>query len=363
MLAPAATTLAPTDNALAPMALAIAPPGGGAAPIPSYYKIGPNGELVPDYSGTVPNWANSPMPAVVPGSVVAAGNPLIARQYPTDTASNVFGVLQTPLAAGTLQSFQIFADPAAAGLSFHAFVLRPTGVANEFLVVLDSGALTVPTVAVGAVQDFPIAGGVAVNAGDMLAWYGQGIPLDIGTGPDVIYYPSPAAPVQGATITVGDAVNFPLFVQARTYSFGATILDPSAGTLVGGIRKFVDRLPGLGPANANLLGQYIPVATPEEWCTRPEAPATGCVSADYYEIELGSTAPRCTRICRRRRCVATGRPTVTGTPFQYLGPLIIAQKGRPVRVKFTNNLPTGGAGNLFLPVDTTVMGSGPGSQR
>ena len=42
----------------------------------------------------------------------------------------------------------------------------------------------------------------------------------------------------------------------------------------------------------------------------------------------------------------------------YLGPLIIAQKDRPVRIKFTNSLPTGTGGNLFLPMDTIIMGSG-----
>ncbi len=45
---------------------------------------------------------------------------------------------------------------------------------------------------------------------------------------------------------------------------------------------------------------------------------------------------------------------------QYLGPTIVAQKNRPVRVKFTNYLPAGAAGNLFLPVDTTIMGAGMG---
>ena len=45
---------------------------------------------------------------------------------------------------------------------------------------------------------------------------------------------------------------------------------------------------------------------------------------------------------------------------QYLGPLIVAQRDRPVRVKFTNQLGTGTAGNLFLPVDTTLMGAGEG---
>jgi len=44
----------------------------------------------------------------------------------------------------------------------------------------------------------------------------------------------------------------------------------------------------------------------------------------------------------------------------YLGPVIISQKDRPVRIKFTNLLPTGQGGDLFVPVDTTVMGSGMG---
>ena len=38
--------------------------------------------------------------------------------------------------------------------------------------------------------------------------------------------------------------------------------------------------------------------------------------------------------------------------------MIIAQENRPVRIKFTNMLSTGTAGNLFIPVDTTIMGAG-----
>ena len=41
------------------------------------------------------------------------------------------------------------------------------------------------------------------------------------------------------------------------------------------MRKFVDKLPGLTAANANTIGQYIPVATP--------ATLNG---DDYYEIGL-----------------------------------------------------------------------------
>ncbi|WP_322395914.1 cupredoxin domain-containing protein, partial [Clostridium perfringens] len=43
------------------------------------------------------------------------------------------------------------------------------------------------------------------------------------------------------------------------------------------IRKFVDAMPGLEPSSANSLGQYIPVAKPDQ-ITYP-----GC---DYYEIAV-----------------------------------------------------------------------------
>ena len=44
----------------------------------------------------------------------------------------------------------------------------------------------------------------------------------------------------------------------------------------------------------------------------------------------------------------------------YLGPTIVAQKDRAVRVVFYNLLPTGTEGDLFLPTDSTLMGSGMG---
>jgi FtsP/CotA-like multicopper oxidase with cupredoxin domain len=44
----------------------------------------------------------------------------------------------------------------------------------------------------------------------------------------------------------------------------------------------------------------------------------------------------------------------------YLGPVIVATKNTPVRITFRNLLPNGDAGNLFLPVDVSVMGAGMG---
>ncbi len=48
------------------------------------------------------------------------------------------------------------------------------------------------------------------------------------------------------------------------------------------------------------------------------------------------------------------------TPPQWLGPIIAATKNKPVRIVFRNLLPTGSDGDLFLPVDSSMMGSGMG---
>jgi len=130
------------------------------------------------------------------------------------------------------------------------------------------------------------------------------------------------------------------------------------------LRKFVDTLPGLGSANQNNLGQYIPVGIPD---------TTTYPGSDYYEIEMGQFREQMhgdlpavspdetsggTLLRGYRQTNATGPGAAAVNQFHFLGPIIIAQKNRPVRVKFTNKMPTGVAGNLFVPVDTTIMGSG-----
>lgn len=145
-----------------------------------------------------------------------------------------------------------------------------------------------------------------------------------------------------ATIDVNGAVN--------------QVTVTNGGNGYGGIRKFVDSLPGLGAAtNAiNNLGQYIPIAIPD---------TTIYPGSDYYEIELGEYTEQLhsdlppTKLRGYRQTNTTNSLV---SQFRYLGPMIVANKDRPVRVKFTNNLPTGTEGDLFLPVDTSIMGAGMG---
>jgi len=164
--------------------------------------------------------------------------------------------------------------------------------------------------------------------------------------------------------------------------------DPLGGAPINtgtALRKFVDTLPGLGEAGINNLGQYIPLGHPEKWVDGNGATTTD----DYYEIAVVEYTERMhsdlAKETRLRGYVQLSTPANPGkflplyypdgiTPIvdgngnqvhaydkpHYLGPLIVAQRGTAVRIKFTNYLPLGDAGNLFIPVDKTLPGAGLG---
>ena len=119
---------------------------------------------------------------------------------------------------------------------FHAYVLRPTGTPDQYNVVFDSGQLTVPALTDSGTSEVATFGvtNLAVQAGDRLAFYGQGIPVDTGVGSDEMSYPAPTPPLQGADITLGSA-EFPKFPQARTYSFAASVVGVMAAVRLMGL--------------------------------------------------------------------------------------------------------------------------------
>ena len=158
-----------------------------------------------------------------------------------------------------------------------------------------------------------------------------------------------------------------------------------AGT---GLQKFVDLLPGvtLGgtvvssyatTANGytatgdNGLGQQLPVAV-------ANTPAPFGATADYYEIaEVAYTKrlhhdlpvthlrgyvqiqPGGFQVAAYNALPDDAAKLAYASQYaNYLGPVILATKGKAVRIKLVNLLPTGGvAGKLPFPVDTTYMGS------
>ncbi len=185
--------------------------------------------------------------------------------------------------------------------------------------------------------------------------------------------PSAAALAAGAGLQVGaNGYLIPDYFGSGNWAFSPPI------------RKFVDTLPGVGSGGSNNLGNYLPVAVPEVL-----AASGGTPESDYYVlalVEFSQQMHRDLAPTRLRGYVQLERPAIQGAgshyPLvypdgsairdangnqlyamdkpRYLGPLILSQKDRPVRVKFINKLPRGSAGNLSIPTDTSVMGAGPG---
>jgi FtsP/CotA-like multicopper oxidase with cupredoxin domain len=262
------------------------------------------------------------------------------------------------------------------GTTASAAVTVENGVITAITVVdTGSGYTSAPTVTIRDGAD-PSNPGPGVDATATATISISGFILD-NFGSDYI-----SAPTVTITDTVGSGSGALATAAITTSGTGAvtgiTVNNPGSGYITPGIRKFVDELPGLTEAGRNNLGQYIPVAVADE-ATYP--------GADYYEIaivqyeeKMHSDLPPTTL----RGYVQLSTDVVPGKQVQlrypngspislpdgspalavdnphYLGPLISATKDKPVRILFRNLLPTGMDGNLFIPVDTTVMGAGMG---
>ncbi len=296
--------------------------------------------VVPHYFGPYPNWANSPQTladAMVKISVgtptpVSFGSPLIERRYATDFApligdlGPVLVVLDhSPLAAGTLNDFQSWnqgpagASPTtSAGGKFHALVLRPGGAAGAYSVVYASPQLTVPTPTVvdGQVETYPVAPGVTVQQGDVIGFYGQGVPVDtdVVSNGDTLSTPASSdstlanatAPAQGSSFTLGDP-GYPNFSHDRTYSFSAdvtpTIADPGTGAeatasvdpKTGAITGIDVTNPGAGYAVAPTVDITTAGVIPTTAAHAAATIATGVINGiDVNETGFGFTAPKVT---------------------------------------------------------------------
>ncbi len=196
--------------------------------------------------------------------------------------------------------------------------------------------------------------------------------------------------IQSINVTDGGAdYSAPLIVIEDVSGVDAAatpIIGETPGSLTGGIRKFMDSLPGLGPTGESTLGNYIPVGVPDTETFGAAFNPT--YASHYYEIALVEYTQQLHRdlppttlrgYVQLETSVVTGAhvqlfnldgspiyyPGTTNPVFavdqpRYLGPTLVASKGTPVRIKFYNFLPNGEGGDLFVPVDETVMGAGEG---
>ena len=159
--------------------------------------------------------------------IILEGNSLSNRYYNSDVVQGdtVFAVDFTVTNAGTIQDIVSWGEDSGAGIpgvgeTFHAYVLRPTGA--NFQVMTDSGALTVANIGANFFAVTPFS----LEAGDLIAHYGRGIPLTtVLNGPSRAYYNGSVLPMP----TVGDFLqlpgpNYPLYSDGgRDYAIAVNI--------------------------------------------------------------------------------------------------------------------------------------------
>ena len=197
----------------------------------------------------------------------------------------------------------------------------------------------------------PVARAASVNSLAVSGGTGNAAPIGI---PGAASDPNSCMPGILDYFNCGNYANSPLPELQMDQQSGSLMKDangnpvPVANT---GIRKFVNTLAGVGEGNKNELGNYIPVAKPSAYLEKDGT------SSDLYTLELK----------RYQQALHWDLPptilqgysdSANNGPSSYLGPIIFATRDKPVRVIFKNSLPQGAAGNLFLPVDTTMKGDG-----
>jgi FtsP/CotA-like multicopper oxidase with cupredoxin domain len=256
-----------------------------------------------------------------------------------------------------------------------------------------SGYASAPNIAIhdGTLMDPIVNGGSGATATCTINVLSVGVDTG-GAG----YTSAPTVAIADATGT-GSGATATARVDNGTIS-AINVTAAGSGYVTGsGIRKFFDALPGLcDPASAagcpTAAGsKYIPLGVPEQ--KNYNDPNGKPIKADEYQIGLvqyrtnfSSDMPLGTLV---RGYVQIETPGIAAfsqhypltnelkngtkvpimingvqalgvTPPQWLGPTLSATKNKPVRVVFRNLLPTGAEGDLFLPVDSTLMGSGEG---
>jgi FtsP/CotA-like multicopper oxidase with cupredoxin domain len=341
----------------------------------------------PHYFGPYGNYANSPqhLPTALVAFSAPTGTParIAAGTAAVSDSGVVTAITVTDAGSGYTTAPTVWISGAGAGSGATATASTTRRVS----------ALTITHGGLGyndpVTVTFTGGGGTGATASATLDTHGTIVALQL-TNPGSGYTSAPA-------ISFSDAVGARTVVAAATASLSnvvnaVTVTNGGSGYITPGLRKFVDTLPVPGSVGVdgnntvakNDLGQYIPIAIPD---------STTYAGSDYYEIavvqyreRMHADLPSNGTLLRGYvqlstsavpgKHVALTNALLNGTTVpallpngqqayavdypHYLGPVVDAVKNRPVRVLFRDLLPTGVSGDLFLPVDTTVMGAGAG---
>ena len=234
----------------------------------------------------------------------------------------------------------------------------------------------------------PLAVAADVNATATATLFVSAVKVDTnGSG----YTSAPAVTILDAT-GIGSGAAATAFTDIGAVTAITLTAAGSGYVTPGGIQKFQDGLPMLCDPSVgctdNDLGQHVPLAVPDT-TTFPGAdyyvialvqtreqmnsslPITGTLLREYVQLETADNFSWSKHVALRTEMLdGTSVPTLMPDGSQavavddphYLGPIIQTQKDQPVRILFYNLLPTGAAGDLFIPMDSTFMGAGMGPE-
>jgi FtsP/CotA-like multicopper oxidase with cupredoxin domain len=398
--ATAAATVDPVSGAIA--AITVTAPGTGYTSAPTVNFASATGKYaaataVVDYSGTV-----TAVTVDAAGSTYTAPVVTISGGgATTDATANAFGgVDAATLISGTDYSgytfpvieFALPNDPAGTRATGHATCSESvdcthadgaTVTVNN--IVVDnpgSGYSAAPSV---IVRDGPADAPASALQNDATSTISiQSVSLvSFGSG----YTGIPTVAITDTAPGIGSGA---AATAAITTSGGSVttinLINGGQDYMTPGIKKFTDALPGLCvPPACPTSGKYIPLGVPEAKTYNGVAADEYVIGLIQYHTNFSSSLPNTlvrgyvqietpanVSISQHFPLVnemldGTTQPVMINgaqaygvTAPQWLGPTLIASKDKPVRIVFYNLLPTGSGGDLFLPVDSTVMGSGMG---
>jgi FtsP/CotA-like multicopper oxidase with cupredoxin domain len=211
----------------------------------------------------------------------------------------------------------------------------PAGTITGYTLISPGSGYTNPQV---VIADITGAGATAIASFDSTGAI-TGI-----TGSATPNYTMPQVSI--VDVGVGGLIGAPMCGGAGQLACGSgamatAVIGPpfTAGT---GMLKFQDALPDLKSAIAVADQTTFPGS---------DFYVIGLVQ---YQAQFHTNLPPTTL---RGYCQLANAASTTCATQSYLGPVILAQKNRPVRVLFKNMLPTGAGGNLFIPMDDTYMGA------
>ena len=287
---------------------------------------------IPDYFGVTGNYANSPEPVLATVAITGTGTGAIAAATTYDYQS-----LNPGAYTGGITDVQILNGGTG-------YLNGGNGYDNATTTVTVNGGLGVTPVTGLTAEVYK---GVIVGIKEFNP-YLRDLTPNTGTGLNT------ATPNPSYIGNLATPVTF----------LGTGFTVPVTGT---GLKKFVDLLPGIPgvssyttasgyTAGVTPLGQALPVAVPD---------TTTFPGSDYYEIaekaytqQLHSSLPATHLRGYKQLNAPAGSASASN---QYLGPIIVAHKNRPVRVKLVNQLPLKGSAGLGdqlpFPVDHTYMGA------